>query len=185
MTLHRPSNVDQRETLAELLNALDDLAGQMPVVFPIHPRTRQRIQDFGLSDIARRVTLLEPLGYLEALSLVEKASLVLTDSGGFRKRPRSSGYLVSPPGPTPNVRSPLPRGRTASSPQPAPRSTLPWPTCSPAWATEASGRDAPKVGTAGQGARCGCTSRAFRPTSRGGSSIDCSPHRRETPTREP
>ena len=85
VTLHRPSNVDQRETLAELLMALDDLAGQMQVVFPIHPRTRQRIQDFGLSHIARRVTLLDPLGYLEALSLVEKASLVLTDSGGLQE----------------------------------------------------------------------------------------------------
>jgi UDP-N-acetylglucosamine 2-epimerase (non-hydrolysing) len=85
VTFHRPSNVDERATLGELLAGLDDLAGEMPVLFPIHPRTRQRMKDFGLTDLARRVRLLEPLGYLEALSLVERATLVLTDSGGLQE----------------------------------------------------------------------------------------------------
>ena len=84
-TFHRPSNVDQRETLGEILAALDDLAGRMPVLFAIHPRTRQRIADFDLGDMARRVTLLDPLSYLDTISLVDQATLVLTDSGGLQE----------------------------------------------------------------------------------------------------
>ncbi|HXI21709.1 MAG TPA: UDP-N-acetylglucosamine 2-epimerase (non-hydrolyzing) [Gemmatimonadales bacterium] len=84
-TFHRPSNVDQPETLREILGALDDLAARMPVIFPIHPRTRQRIAEFGLEALARRVTLLEPLSYLETVSLVERSTLVLTDSGGLQE----------------------------------------------------------------------------------------------------
>jgi len=84
-TFHRPSNVDRPEPLREILGALDDLAGRMPVVFPIHPRTRQRIAEFGLQDLARRVTLLDPLGYLETVGLVERSTLVLTDSGGLQE----------------------------------------------------------------------------------------------------
>ncbi|MEO8634311.1 MAG: UDP-N-acetylglucosamine 2-epimerase (non-hydrolyzing) [Gemmatimonadales bacterium] len=85
VTFHRPSNVDHPAVLGEILGALDDLAAQMPVVFPIHPRTRQRITDFGLGALARRVTLLDPLSYLETISLVEQATLVLTDSGGLQE----------------------------------------------------------------------------------------------------
>lgn len=84
-TFHRPSNVDNRESLAEILGALDELARRMPVVFPIHPRTRQRMADFGLSGLAERVKLLEPLGYLETISLVDQSTLVLTDSGGLQE----------------------------------------------------------------------------------------------------
>ncbi len=84
-TFHRPSNVDHPDLLREILGALDDLAGQMPVIFPIHPRTRQRIGEFGLSELARRVTLLDPLSYLETISLVDRATLVLTDSGGLQE----------------------------------------------------------------------------------------------------
>jgi UDP-N-acetylglucosamine 2-epimerase (non-hydrolysing) len=84
-TFHRPSNVDRADTLAEILGALDDLAARMPVIFPIHPRTRQRIGEFGLEALARRVTLLEPLSYLETVSLVERSTLVLTDSGGLQE----------------------------------------------------------------------------------------------------
>lgn len=85
VTLHRPSNVDDPHTLSELLRALDDLAGQMPVLFPIHPRTRSRMEEFGLAGAAGRVTLLPPVGYLEAISLVDQATLVLTDSGGLQE----------------------------------------------------------------------------------------------------
>jgi UDP-N-acetylglucosamine 2-epimerase (non-hydrolysing) len=85
VTLHRPSNVDVPETLAELLRALSDLAERMPVIFPIHPRTRSRIAEFGLADLARRVRLIEPLGYLDTISLLEQAALVLTDSGGLQE----------------------------------------------------------------------------------------------------
>jgi UDP-N-acetylglucosamine 2-epimerase (non-hydrolysing) len=85
VTLHRPSNVDSRETLAELLAALGDLAKEMPVIFPIHPRTRSRIGEFGLTDLAAGVRFVEPLGYLEAVGLVEASALVLTDSGGLQE----------------------------------------------------------------------------------------------------
>lgn len=84
-TFHRPSNVDRPEPLREILGALDDLAATMPVIFPIHPRTRQRIGEFGLESLARRVTLLEPLSYLETVSLVDGCTLVLTDSGGLQE----------------------------------------------------------------------------------------------------
>jgi UDP-N-acetylglucosamine 2-epimerase (non-hydrolysing) len=84
-TFHRPSNVDCQETLREILSALDDLAGRMPVLFAIHPRTRQRISEFGLEAMARRVTLLDPLSYLVTISLVDQATLVLTDSGGLQE----------------------------------------------------------------------------------------------------
>lgn len=85
VTLHRPSNVDSADSLAELLAALGDLSRQMPVIFPIHPRTRSRIAEFGLSSLVGSVRLVDPLGYLETVSLVERATLVLTDSGGLQE----------------------------------------------------------------------------------------------------
>lgn len=85
VTLHRPSNVDHPEVLAELVGALDDLAREMPVVFAVHPRTRQRLREAGLAPAAAAVRLLDPLGYLETIGLVEQAGLVLTDSGGLQE----------------------------------------------------------------------------------------------------
>jgi UDP-N-acetylglucosamine 2-epimerase (non-hydrolysing) len=84
-TFHRPSNVDRADTLGEILGALDDLAKRMPVIFPIHPRTRQRIAEFDLGHLAERVTLLDPLSYLDTISLVDRSTLVLTDSGGLQE----------------------------------------------------------------------------------------------------
>jgi UDP-N-acetylglucosamine 2-epimerase (non-hydrolysing) len=85
VTLHRPSNVDSPRTLDELIGALEDLGRQMPVCFAIHPRTRQRIREFGLERANGRVRWLEPLGYLETIGLVEQAAVVLTDSGGLQE----------------------------------------------------------------------------------------------------
>jgi UDP-N-acetylglucosamine 2-epimerase (non-hydrolysing) len=85
VTLHRPSNVDDAATLRELLGALEDLGGRMPVLFAVHPRTRQRIAQFGLSSPNGAVRLVEPLGYLETVGLVDGATLVLTDSGGLQE----------------------------------------------------------------------------------------------------
>ncbi|MEO8452290.1 MAG: UDP-N-acetylglucosamine 2-epimerase (non-hydrolyzing), partial [Gemmatimonadota bacterium] len=85
VTLHRPSNVDSPETLRELMGALDDLAERIPVCFAVHPRTRQRMADFGLTPGNPAVRLLEPLGYLETIGLVSTAALVLTDSGGLQE----------------------------------------------------------------------------------------------------
>lgn len=84
-TLHRPSNVDDAGTLRGLLEALEALAADTPVIFPVHPRTRERIQCLQLASTLAHVQLLEPLGYLETLSLVASAGLVITDSGGLQE----------------------------------------------------------------------------------------------------
>jgi UDP-N-acetylglucosamine 2-epimerase (non-hydrolysing) len=83
VTLHRPSNVDDPTVLAEILEALHQIGRTMPVIFPIHPRTRKRVEEFGLS--LDGVRTLEPLGYLEFLNLMSTAGVVLTDSGGLQE----------------------------------------------------------------------------------------------------
>jgi UDP-N-acetylglucosamine 2-epimerase (non-hydrolysing) len=85
VTLHRPSNVDDPAHLRELLEALLALAAELPVVFPVHPRTRQRIAEFALEDGARVLHMLEPQGYLEFLHLQRHAAVVITDSGGVQE----------------------------------------------------------------------------------------------------
>jgi len=85
-TLHRPSNVDDAAALRGLLEALDALGAQAPVIFPVHPRTRERIRCLAFEPSGGGdVRFLEPLGYLEILSLVESAALVITDSGGLQE----------------------------------------------------------------------------------------------------
>jgi UDP-N-acetylglucosamine 2-epimerase (non-hydrolysing) len=84
VTLHRPSNVDDAGTLREVLLALGDLAHARPVIFPVHPRTRRRIDELGLA-LPAGVRLLEPQGYLDFLALMTCAALVLTDSGGVQE----------------------------------------------------------------------------------------------------
>lgn len=81
MTLHRPSNVDDPEQLARLLNVLEEGTEQLPVIFPVHPRTRNNMQKFGIS--TNHVKTVEPLGYLEFNYLVQHAKGVITDSGGI------------------------------------------------------------------------------------------------------
>ena len=83
VTLHRPSNVDQPQPLAEILSALQAISAEQPVIFPVHPRTRKNMSAFDLQ--AEGVRLLEPLGYLDFLALTESAGLVLTDSGGIQE----------------------------------------------------------------------------------------------------
>jgi UDP-N-acetylglucosamine 2-epimerase (non-hydrolysing) len=88
MTLHRPSNVDERKTLEGILSALEAIQERLPLVFPIHPRTRKSLSAFGLSEKVgsmARLVLTEPLGYLDFLCLVDHARLVLTDSGGIQE----------------------------------------------------------------------------------------------------
>ena len=82
-TLHRPSNVDGTEQLASLVNMLAELSRRLPVVFPVHPRTRERMGAAGLTECG--VILTEPLGYLEFLRLTSEARVVLTDSGGIQE----------------------------------------------------------------------------------------------------
>ena len=92
LTLHRPSNVDHFETLDGLLSALHEIAQDMPVLFPIHPRTMGRIKELGLSKYFSSRTQsntglisLDPMGYLEFLCLMDHAALVMTDSGGIQE----------------------------------------------------------------------------------------------------
>ena len=88
LTLHRPSNVDDPETLGRIWDALEALQRDMPLVFPAHPRTRRRMAEFGLSpriDALENLQVLEPLGYLDFLQLMACARLVLTDSGGIQE----------------------------------------------------------------------------------------------------
>jgi UDP-N-acetylglucosamine 2-epimerase (non-hydrolysing) len=84
LTLHRPSNVDDPATLRELLAPILELAERMPVVFPVHPRTRGVLRDIGVREDGG-LRLLEPIGYLEFLGLMAKARVVLTDSGGIQE----------------------------------------------------------------------------------------------------
>jgi len=90
LTLHRPSNVDSTEKLAELLGAMDAIAAQVPVVFPVHPRTQQRLTQTGITH-HRQLCLIPPIGYLDFLCLVSKATLVLTDSGGIQEETTALG----------------------------------------------------------------------------------------------
>ena len=85
VTLHRPSNVDQAETLRPLLQGVARVAERTKVVFPMHPRTRKNVEAFGLGGLLERVTVTEPMGYLEFVGLVARAQFVLTDSGGIQE----------------------------------------------------------------------------------------------------
>jgi len=91
VTLHRPSNVDDLPWLRELLATLTDLSSQMQVIFPVHPRTRQRLNDLLINDLGALLTadsrlhFTEPLPYLEFLALERHAAMVITDSGGIQE----------------------------------------------------------------------------------------------------
>lgn len=84
LTLHRPGNVDRKNILMGIIRALRHIGKSLPVVFPMHPRTRKMLKDFGLGRITG-VTMLFPLGYLDFLHLMANASFVLTDSGGIQE----------------------------------------------------------------------------------------------------
>ena len=83
VTLHRPANVDESATLKSILQSLLEVNRDLSVVFPAHPRTRQRISDFGLN--AGQLQLLDPLPYIDFLGLQSRATVVITDSGGIQE----------------------------------------------------------------------------------------------------
>jgi len=103
LTLHRPSNVDKRETFLSILEGLEELSSLCPVIFPAHPRTQKRIAEFGFeryfstqngfqggekphsTEVSGRIRMVEPLGYLDFLCLMGHAALVVTDSGGIQE----------------------------------------------------------------------------------------------------
>lgn len=84
VTLHRPSNVDNARVLSGIIEALSEISTDLPLWFPLHPRTRERIDASGL-DIPPTVHITPPLGYLDFLALMESSSAVLTDSGGIQE----------------------------------------------------------------------------------------------------
>ncbi|MFC1848310.1 non-hydrolyzing UDP-N-acetylglucosamine 2-epimerase [Chloroflexota bacterium] len=88
LTLHRPSNVDNAESLSNILEAVNGISNKIPIVFPVHPRTRKNIDIFGLGHIYQgannRLKLIQPLGYLDFLNLEMNSQLVITDSGGIQ-----------------------------------------------------------------------------------------------------
>jgi UDP-N-acetylglucosamine 2-epimerase (non-hydrolysing) len=94
LTLHRPSNVDAPDTFARILSALETITQTLPVIFPVHPRTRKTIAELGLSERVasiKNLRLIDPLGYLDFLSLYSVARLVLTDSGGIQEETTALG----------------------------------------------------------------------------------------------
>ena len=94
LTLHRPSNVDDRETFERILSALETISTRLPIVFPVHPRTRKTIAEFGLTGRianSKNLLLIDPLGYLDFLNLYSTARIVLTDSGGIQEETTGLG----------------------------------------------------------------------------------------------
>jgi UDP-N-acetylglucosamine 2-epimerase (non-hydrolysing) len=90
LTLHRPSNVDSTEKLGELMSAIDAVASDVPVIFPVHPRTKQRLAEAGARH-NRRLHVIDPVGYLDFLCLLSHATMVLTDSGGIQEETTALG----------------------------------------------------------------------------------------------
>ena len=91
MTLHRPSNVDDPAVLRRILDAIAEVATSMPIVFPVHPRTRDRLKSFTPGHLLRNVVLTEPMGYIDFLSLTSNARIILTDSGGLQEESTALG----------------------------------------------------------------------------------------------
>jgi UDP-N-acetylglucosamine 2-epimerase (non-hydrolysing) len=89
LTLHRPSNVDDPDALRRIFGALEEVGRDLPIIFPVHPRTVKTLRDFGLGHLNDRngsaVRHIQPLGYLDFLHLQKRAALVLTDSGGIQE----------------------------------------------------------------------------------------------------
>ena len=95
VTLHRPSNVDDKDILTKLCRKLSSISEKLPLIFPVHPRTRARLNEFGihLPDQAEGIRLTDPLGYEEFMSLVFQSRLIITDSGGVQEE---TTYLKIP-----------------------------------------------------------------------------------------
>jgi UDP-N-acetylglucosamine 2-epimerase (non-hydrolysing) len=89
VTLHRPANVDDPARLASIYGALAEISRALPLYFPVHPRTRARLDSMGQPDA--RIRLLEPLGYLDFLGLMERSAIVFTDSGGIQEETTALG----------------------------------------------------------------------------------------------
>jgi len=90
VTLHRPSNVDDPVALARIAGALDQISRSLPLIFPVHPRTRQQLDKAGIA-FSSEVEMIEPMGYMDFLNLWKDASVVVTDSGGLQEETTALG----------------------------------------------------------------------------------------------
>lgn len=90
ITLHRPSNVDSADMMTRLGGALKDIAAELPLIFPVHPRTRNNLEKFGI-DLGPNITLVGPQAYMAFLNLWKDAAVVLTDSGGLQEETTAMG----------------------------------------------------------------------------------------------
>jgi UDP-N-acetylglucosamine 2-epimerase (non-hydrolysing) len=91
VTLHRPSNVDDKEKLEDIILALKEISKDMDVYFPMHPRTKKSIEAFKMNNLLNDIEVVPPMSYLEFLALWKDASLVLTDSGGLQEETTALG----------------------------------------------------------------------------------------------
>lgn len=94
LTLHRDYNVDNKDRLEGILSNIATFAKETDVIFPMHPRTKKRVEDFGLKHLLKDIQVLEPIDYLNLMGLVSSSRLVLTDSGGLQKE----AYYANKPG---------------------------------------------------------------------------------------
>jgi UDP-N-acetylglucosamine 2-epimerase (non-hydrolysing) len=85
VTLHRPSNVDAKESLTSIMRAFAEISRKMPVIFPMHPRTRARLTEFGIEPGKSNITIMDPVGYHDSLALTQHSRCVVTDSGGLQE----------------------------------------------------------------------------------------------------
>jgi UDP-N-acetylglucosamine 2-epimerase (non-hydrolysing) len=90
VTLHRPSNVDDKDTFTRIAGALKEIAAELPLIFPVHPRTRGNLEKFGI-DLGPNITLAGPQAYMAFLNLWKDAAVVLTDSGGLQEETTALG----------------------------------------------------------------------------------------------
>ncbi|MDO5718665.1 MAG: UDP-N-acetylglucosamine 2-epimerase (non-hydrolyzing) [Tissierellia bacterium] len=91
MTMHRDFNVDHQEKLTKLLSSIQKISSEMPIVFPIHPRTEARIREFGLDYYLKGIKVIKPIDYLKLMGLTQNAYAIITDSGGYQKESYFSG----------------------------------------------------------------------------------------------
>ena len=94
ITLHRPSNVDEKETFERIISAIEDISGNIQFVFPMHPRTKKMAVKFDLFERLQSIpgmNITEPAGYLDFIALMSKSKLVLTDSGGLQEETTALG----------------------------------------------------------------------------------------------
>lgn len=90
VTLHRPANVDDKNALTGIISALNRISMELPIIFPVHPRTRSNLEEFGLM-LEKNIILTEPLSYMDFLNLWKDAILVMTDSGGLQEETTALG----------------------------------------------------------------------------------------------